>query len=185
MATRRLPASPVEENIDNIPFVDEDIVSVEEPTTIPAVAVETVATPTDTYVDPTALSDKQLEAEFARRTAQKEAEKDAMLEEYKKLGVKEYTKKKLELQEKVQVFIPFDMGEGVRRDRNGRLVRPVSRVGINGITFEVIKGMPQMVPADIAKRIQSSVEADGIPTPTYGQDLAISPEKDIRQVKAD
>lgn len=186
MAAKRLPASPVEDTIDNVPFVDEDAEAAynEEHSDAPSEEI-TVEKAKDDYVDPTLLTNKQLEAELARRNKIEKEKQEAMLEEYKKLGVKEYTKKKLELQEQVQVFIPFDLGEGVRRDKNGRLVRPVAKVGINGVTYEIPKGMHALVPADIAKRIQSSIEADGIPNPTYGYDLSIAPDKDIRQVKAE
>lgn len=192
MATKRLPATPIEESIDDVPFVDEaSIVSPREDDVVETTEEEVVTTPKnaeipkDDYVDPTTLTTSQLEQELARRNKIEQEKQEAMLEEYKKLGVKEYTRKKLELQEKKPVFIPFDLGEGVRKDKNGRLVRPVAKVGINGVTYEIPKGMHALVPADIAKRIQSSIEADGIPNPTYGYDLSIAPDKDIRQVKAE
>lgn len=192
MATKRLPATPIEESIDDVPFVDEaSIVSPREDDVVESTEEEvtTASTnaeiPKDDYVDPTTLTTSQLEQELARRNKIEQEKQEAMLEEYKKLGVKEYTRKKLELQEKKSVFIPFDLGEGVRRDRFGRLVRPVAKVGINGVTYEVPKGMSVDVPVDIAKRIQSSIDSDGIPTTTYGYDLATSPDKDIRKVTAE
>ena len=181
MATKRLPATPTSDEFDNIPLVEDEV---SDETSEDVVETKNFSdTPEDTLpADPTKLTDAQLQRELARRTAEKDAEKEAMLEEYKKLGVKEYTRKKLELQERVQVFIPFDLGEGVRKDRFGRHVRPIAKVGINGISYEVLKGLPQDVPLDIAKRIKSSMESEGILQTTYGHDLATSPDKDIRKV---
>lgn len=181
MATKRLPATPGTDEFDNIPLVEDEVSD-----NIVEDVVETKNfsdTPEDTLpTDPTQLTDAQLQNELTRRTAEKEAQKEVMLEEYKKLGVKEYTRKKLELQETVPVFIPFDLGEGVRKDRFGRIVRPVAKVGINGISYEVPKGLNVNVPRDIAERIRSSIESEGIPQTTYGHDLATSPDKDIRKV---
>lgn len=187
---KRLPAKPIDESIENIPFVDEDsIVSPKENNVaetehegISSAPHEVAETTKDDYVDPTTLTTSQLEAELARRNKIEQEKQEAMLEEYKKLGDKEYTRKVLEMQEKVPVFIPFDLGEGVRRDKSGRLVRPVAIVGINGVSYEIPKGLQVFVPLHIAERVKSSIESGGIPQTTYGYDLATSPDKDIRKV---
>lgn len=184
MAAKRLPASPTSDEFDNIPLVEDEV---SEETVEEVVETKDFSnTPEDNIpADPTQLTDAQLQKELARRTAEKKEEQEAMLEEYKKLGTKEYTRKLLEIQEQVPVFIPFDLGEGVRRDRSGRLVRPVAKVGINGISYEIPKGLQVLVPLHIAERVKSSIESDGIPQTTYGYDLATSPDKDIRKVVND
>lgn len=181
MAQKRLPASPASDEFDNIPLVEDEVSDETEEEVVETKNFSNI--PEDNIpADPTQLTDAQLEKELARRTAAKKAEQDAMLEEYKKLGDKEYTRKLLETQEQVPVFIPFDLGEGVRRDRSGRLVRPIAIVGINGVSYEIPKGLQVNVPLHIAERVKSSIESEGIPQTTYGYDLATSPDKDVRNV---
>lgn len=178
---KRLPATPISDEFDNIPLVEDEVSDKKVDEVVETKDFSNI--PEDTLpADPTQLTDAQLQQELARRTVEKEAEKMAMLEEYKKLGDKEYTRKLLETQEQVPVFIPFDLGEGVRKDKSGRLVRPIAIVGINGVSYEIPKGLQVNVPLHIAARVKSSIESEGIPQTTYGYDLATSPEKDIRKV---
>ena len=164
---KRLPATP-DDMINDAPLTD-----VVETTNFSDVI------PEDTLpANPALLSTQELERELAKRKSAEMEGKMESLKQYENNPTK-YTEEYLKIQEQVQVMIPFDTGESVKRDRFGVLRRPVEKVGINGVTYEIPKGKTVLVPKDIAARIESSQNEPQESADQY--DLALNDDKDIRK----